>query len=168
MKDVIECSGSTMASRSLFALFGVLMMCTQGVALAAEYSITKAEAPGPVLVLSNSATHPGVGFANFNVLYPDIPAGIINDPKQLLDIRWSTTYYPQTLNEKVELCYYQPFSSQKNCEEIYPNSSGVLTVFNNQSFGHGSKVTINHSVLGGTPPYARPAGVDSVTFRYRY
>lgn len=168
MKSLIVYSGGKRASSYSLALLAILMISTIGTAWAAEFSITKAEAPGPVLVLSNSNTDPGVGFSKFSILYPDIPAGTLNDPKQLLEIRWSTTYYPGTLNDEVRLCYYRPFSSQENCEQVYPNSSGVLMGFNDQAFGHGSKVMIYHKVLGGTPPYARPAGVDSVTFKYRY
>lgn len=152
----------------LLAVFFVLAVITKDAAVAAEHFITKSVAPGPVLVLSNSNTVPGVGFATFNVLAVDIPAGTLVNPKQLLEVRWSTTYYPGTLGEDVQLCYYRPFSSQENCHTIFPNSSGELMIFNDQSFGHGSKVTIKHKVLGGTRPHARPAGVDSVTFKYRY
>lgn len=168
MKSSIVYAGRNRANRFSLAVLAALVVFTKEIAWATEFSITKSGAPGQVLVLSNSHTDPGVGFTNFNVLYPDIPPGTLNDPKQLLEIRWSTTYYPGTLRDDVELCYFRPFSAEKNCETISPNSSGVLMVFNDQSFGHGSKVTIYHRVLGGTPPYARPAGVDSVTFKYRY
>lgn len=152
----------------LLAVCFVLALATKDTAVAAEHSITKSVAPSPVLVLSNSNTVPGVGFANFNVLAVDVPPGTLVDPKQLLEVRWSTTYYPGTLGEDVQLCYYRPFSSQENCHTIFPNSSGALMIFNDQSFDHGAKVTIKHRVLGGARPHARPAGVDSVIFKYRY
>ncbi|USV99455.1 hypothetical protein KUA23_20770 [Pseudomonas pergaminensis] len=146
----------------------VLTFFTKNSVLAAEGVFTKTVAPTPVLVLSNSNTVPSREFANFSVLAADIPSGTLQDPKQISEIRWSTTYYPGTLSEKVELCYFRSFSAEKDCRDIFPSSSGVLMDFNNQSFGHGSKVTIFHTVLGGTPPYARPAGVDSVTIKYSY
>lgn len=146
----------------------VLAVFTKDVVLAAEHSIAKTVAPGPILVLSNSNTHPGVEFASFNVLASDIPSGTLADPKQILEVQWRTTYYPGTIREEVRLCYYRPFSLEENCQIIAPSSSGVLMDFNNQYFGNGSKIQIFHKVWGGTPPYARPAGADSVTIKYRY
>lgn len=146
----------------------VLAFFTKDVVLAAEGVFTKTVAPGPILVLSNSNDVPGVEFANFSVLAADIPSGTLYDPKQISEIRWSTTHYPGTLREQIELCYYRAFNAEKDCRDIFPSSSGVLMDFNNQPFGHGSKVTIFHKVWGGTPPYARPAGVDSLTIKYRY
>ncbi|WP_248483220.1 hypothetical protein [Pseudomonas sp. CYM-20-01] len=146
----------------------VLAVFTKDVVLAAEGVFTKTVAPTPVLVLSNSNTVPSREFANFSVLAADIPSGTLQYPKQISEVRWSTTYYPGTLSEKVELCYFRSFSAEKDCRDIFPSSSGVLMDFNSQPFGHGSKVTIFHTVLGGAPPYARPAGVDAVTIKYSY
>jgi hypothetical protein len=155
-------------NRHAYVFLAALMAFANSAVFAAEHSIPKTTAPGAILILSNSDVDPGVGFATFSVLYPDIPEGTLLDPKQLLEIRWNTTYYPQTLSEIVELCYFRPFSSQRSCERVTPNSSGTSMFFNDQPFGHGSKVEIRHTVLGGVRPYARPAGADSVTFRYRY
>jgi hypothetical protein len=168
MKSLMALQNSKGACQFPIALFAVFIILTQVDASAAEYTISKMKAPSPVLILSNSNIDPGVGFAIFDILYPDIPAGTLVGPKQLLEISWRTTYYPGTINEDVELCYFLPFSSQNSCEKIYPNASGTLMLFNDQAFGHGSKVVINHKVLGGARPYARPAGVDSVSFKYRY
>lgn len=158
----------TKSKVSLVTLIAVFTLFENNSAFAVEGVVTKTAAPDPVLILSNSNTEPSIGFARFSILGPDIPAEARLVPRKLLGIRWSTTYYPQTLNETVELCYYRPFSSQRECRPIQPNSSDELTFFNDQPFGHGSIVDIRHSVLGGERPYARPAGVDSVTFRYRY
>lgn len=168
MKSLIVHPCNKSAYKYPLALFAVSMVFTTEAAFAAENFIAKEQAPGAVLILSNSNVEPSIGFSSFTILAADIPAGTFNDPKQLLEIIWNTTYYPQTLGEGVQLCYFRPYSSESNCRTIYPNSSGIMTDFNDQSFGHGAKVTIRHKVLGGTPPYARPAGVDSVTFRYRY
>lgn len=154
--------------RPLLSCFVVLMVVNNDSSFAADGVVSKTIAPGQVLILSNANVSPSVGFSRFSILAQDIPAEARLVPRQLLGIRWSTTYYPGTLNERVELCYYRPFSSDRDCREIRPNSSGELTGFNDQPFGHGSIVDIRHHVLGGSPPYARPAGVDSVTYRYRY
>ncbi|WP_419793766.1 hypothetical protein MYA83_19515 [Pseudomonas palleroniana] len=153
--------------RPVFALLGVLAVSVSEEAFASEWSISKTMAPGSVLVLSNSNIDPAVGFSLFNILSADITVGTFADPKQLLEIQWKTTYYPQSIQEDVHLCYSRPYSSQEDCERIYPNSSGTLSKFNDQAFGNGSRVKIKHSVLGGTPPLNHPAGVDLVTFRYR-
>ena len=168
MKGFIVFAQRVNLAGAVLALFAVLVASNNEAAFAGEGSITKSTAPGPVLILSNSDTVPGVGFSSFYATSSDFPAGTLIDPKQLLGIEWSTTYYPQTLRDDVELCYSRPFSTQEYCRGIAPNSSGLLTDFNEQSFNNGSKVTIRHRVWGGVRPYARPAGVDSVTFKYRY
>ena len=156
------------SSKSLVVLFAALLVSTSGTVYAAEGSISKSEAPGPVLVLSNSDTSPGVGFSSFTIISSDFPQGTLIDPKQLLEVQWSTTYYPDSIRENVKLCYSRPFSSQEDCRTILPNSSGALSDFNVQSFDNGVRVRIYHEVYGGTPRYTRPAGIDRVTFRYKY
>ncbi len=155
-------------SKYLLALVAALVIFINEGVQAQERSIPKSEAPGPVLVLSNSDTSPGVGFASFSVVSSDFPTGTLADPKQLVEVQWNTTYYPESIMEDVKLCYSRPFSSQEDCRKILPNSSGTLSDFNVQSFGNGSRVRIYHDVYGGTPRYTRPAGVDSVVFKYRY
>lgn len=154
-------------------IFTMVLICVGGILIggksyAQEFSITKVGAPGPVLVLSNSNTSPCVGLTSFTVFTSDIPQGTLIVPKQLLEIQWRTTYYPDSVSQRVQFCYYRPYSSQENCVDIGSGSSGTIYDFNNQSFDHGARVTIKHYVLGGVPPYTRPAGADSVTFRYRY
>lgn len=66
------------------ALVAALVISINGVVQAQEKSIPKSEAPGPVLVLSNSNsdTSPGVGFASFSIVSSDFPPGTLVDPKQ--------------------------------------------------------------------------------------
>lgn len=168
MKGAIVFVRSSGPSKYLLALVAALVIFINEVVQAQERSIPKSEAPGPVLVLSNSDTSPGVGFASFSVVSSDFPPGTLVDPKQLVEVQWNTTYYPESIMEDVKLCYSRPFSSQEDCRKILPNSSGTLSDFNVQSFGNGSRVRIYHDVYGGTPRYTRPAGADSVVFKYRY
>lgn len=163
---VIRCSVN--ANKPVRALVTALLVLASGVVVAEERSISKSGDPSPVLVLSNSDTHPGVGFASFSVVSSDFPPGTLIDPKQLVEIQWSTTFYPDSIREDVRLCYSRPFSSQEDCRRITPRSSGTVQDFNTQSFGNGSRVRIYHDVYGGTPRYTRPAGVDSVVLKYSY
>lgn len=168
MKSLNVVPADKSVRRSLQGVAAVWMVFVSGSVFSAEHVISKTNAPTSVLVLSLSDIYPATGFSSFYVNSPDIPAGTLILPKKLLEIQWNTTYYPKTIRDDVELCYYRPFSSQKTCETIRPNASGDFKIFNDQAFGHGSRVVINHSVLGGEPPFARPAGVDSVKFKYQY
>ncbi len=168
MKSLIVFVRSSGPSKYLLALVAALVIFINEGVQAQERSIPKSEAPGPVLVLSNSDTSPGVGFASFSIVSSDFPPGTLVDPKQLVEVQWNTTYYPESIMEDVKLCYSRPFSSQEDCRKILPNSSGTRSDFNVQSFGNGSRVRIYHDVYGGTPRYTRPAGADSVVFKYRY
>lgn len=168
MEGTIVFVRSSVPRKYLLALVAALVIFINEVVQAQERSIPKSEAPGPVLVLSNSDTSHGVGFASFSVVNSDFPPGTLADPKQLVEVQWNTTYYPESIMEDVKLCYSRPFSSQEDCRKILPNSSGILSDFNVQSFGNGSRVRIYHDVYGGTPRYTRPSGADSVAFKYRY
>ncbi len=156
------------SKRTQFALLAALVMSVSGAVHAAEGRITKSAAPNAVLVLSNSNTMPGTGFVIFSVLNSDFPSSTALDPKQLVDIQWSATYYPDSIGEIVELCYQRTFSSPEDCRRIRPNSSGTLLDFSGEFIGYVSRIKIYHRVLGGTPRYTRPAGVDSVVLRYKY
>jgi hypothetical protein len=92
----------------ILVLFALLLFVSASLALAEERSFTKGDTPSPVLVLSNE----GVGLANFYANSLDFPSGTLPDPKELLEIAWRTTYYPESANSKVELCYFRPYSSQ--------------------------------------------------------
>lgn len=67
-------------SKSLVVLLAALLVSISGIVYAAEGSISKSEAPGPVLVLSNSDTSPGVGFSSFSVISSDFPPGTLLIP----------------------------------------------------------------------------------------
>ena len=63
---VFVCSSGP--SKYLLAFIAALVIFINEVVQAQERSIPKSEAPGPVLVLSNSDTSPGVGFASFSIV----------------------------------------------------------------------------------------------------
>lgn len=168
MRSFIEFACGVNSRKSQLALLVAVMMTANGVVYAGEETITKAAAPNAVLVLSNSNTDPGIGFVIFSISNSDFPSGTALDPKRLVDIQWRTTYYPDSINEVVSLCYQRTFSSPEDCRDIRPNSAGTLSDFNGEFFSYVSRVKIYHKVLGGTPRYTQPAGVDSVMLRYKY
>ena len=168
MKSLIEFGCGVNSKKSKFALLVALVVSVNASVYAAEGVITKSNAPNAVLVLSNSNTVPGVGFVIFSITNSDFPSGAALDSKRLLDIQWSTTYYPDSINEDVKLCYQRTFSSQEDCRTILPNSFGTLSDFDGEFISYVSQIKIYHNVYGGTPRYTRPAGVDSIMLRYRY
>lgn len=168
MKNLIEFAYDVNSKKFQLALLIALAMPVNGVVYAAEGAIPKSAAPNAVLVLSNSDTVPGTGFVTFSVSNSDFPPGTALDPKRLLDLQWSTTYYPDSIKEIVSLCYQRTWSSPEDCREIRPNSVGTLSEFNGEFIDYVSRVKIYHRVFGGKPPNIRPAGVDSIILRYRY
>lgn len=130
---------------------------------AASGQITKSVTPNNVTIVAG-----GTGMSQFNALSSDFPSGTSLKTKTLVGIDYITTNYPNNTGEQVELCYYKPYNSnQYGCVQIQPSSSGTLNNFNNSDFGPGAKVIINHRLQGGTQP-GRPAGQDTVTFRFTY
>ena len=147
--------------KAMLAVLVVSMLCANSTAYAE--TITKVVKPDIINVLSNG----GSGLAQFNLFSTDFPSGTLAIPRKLQGIDWTTTSYLQSIGEDVELCFYLPFNStQVGCERLSPNASGTLDVFNNQRFGNGSKVIIRHTIKGGSDRVSRPAGSDSLTFRF--
>ncbi|WP_135310956.1 hypothetical protein [Pseudomonas nabeulensis] len=152
MKSLIVCVAGVMV---------VSVVLDYGSAYAASISLSKR--PSNINVLSEG----GVGVATLGIVSSDFPSGKSGGLKKLLGIEWTTTSYPQNLNEQVKLCYYRPYNTaQQTCDWIQPNSSGTTFTFNDQKFGNGAGVIIYHNVQGGGARIGYPAGSDSVTFRY--
>nr|WP_314568862.1 hypothetical protein [uncultured Pseudomonas sp.] len=142
----------------------VTILCSNGLS-AEERTLTKTVKPDVINVLSIG----GSGLAQFGVTAADLPEGTIATPKKLKGIDWRTTYYPQNINETIELCYYLPFTGAAlGCRKITPNSQGTLSDFNGERFGHGSRIIIRHSVEAGGARLGYPATTDSVSIRYSY
>lgn len=141
------------------AAISIVFVC--GSVYAASISLSKR--PSNINVVSEG----GTGVATLGIVSSDFPPGKSGGIKQLLGIGWSTTSYPQNVNEQVKLCYYRPFNTaQQTCEWIRPHSTGTTSMFNDQKFGNGAGVIIYHQVQGGGARIGYPAGNDSVVFYY--
>ncbi|WP_248749265.1 hypothetical protein [Pseudomonas sp. MWU15-20650] len=127
-------------------------------------TVTKVLKPDNIVVLSNG----GVGLAQFYLLSTDFQPGTLTHPWKLQGIDWNTTSYLQSVGERVQLCFYPPFNSVTpvGCDDIQPNSSGTVSTFNDERFGNGTKVIIRHTITGSREPVSRPAGNDTLIFRF--
>lgn len=168
MKSVIEFAWGVNSKTKQLVLLIALVVSGSGVVRAAEGTITKVVTPPTLFVFSDSNTMRREGLVVFRISNSDFPQGTALDSKRLLDIQWRTTRYSDSINEAVSLCYLRTWSSQEDCREISPSSSGTLSDFNGELFDYFSQVKIYHRVVGGKRPSIRPVGVDSVVFRYRY
>ena len=130
---------------------------------AADEFISKSAVPTRIVVAKD-----GVGLAQFSMMSFDFPGSHRFAPKKLKGISWRTTYYPDNLNETVQLCYTKPAGSgYDDCRYISPNSSGDMDDFNKYSFDKYARFTFRHEVKGGKNQGA-PAGEDSIVVHYSY
>lgn len=132
--------------------------------VAAEKFLAKSATPSRIVVAKA-----GVGLAQFSVMSQDFPRPhVFLAAKKLKSISWETTYFPDNLNEVVEICYFQALSTKPDhCEEIQKNSSGATEEFNSFIFDRHVRVIIRHSVKGGKNN-GTPAGVDKIVMHYSY
>jgi hypothetical protein len=106
--------------------------------------------------------------SQFTALSGDFPSGTSLLTKTLVGIDYVATSYPNNTGEEVKLCYHKPDNANPyGCTKIQPNSSSTINTYNNVDFGPGAKIIIHHELKGGTQP-GRPAGQDTVTFRFTY
>lgn len=165
MKRLIAVPCDISVRKALLALCAVAASSISSIAYAEDRTISKTSKPGVIVVLSNG----GTGLSFFNLLSTDFPSGTTTLPKKLLGVEWSTTYYPEAIGERVELCYFRPYNSvEANCREISKGSSGTQLDFNDLPFGNGAGITIRHHVEAGGVQIANAAGNDTVTYRYSY
>lgn len=144
-------------------LLPLLFVLASAPSFAINASITKTGKP-PIVAVSTG----GSGSTRLYISSSDFPAGTLSMSKTLLGIDWTTTSYPSSPNETVQLCYYRPYTANPvACHAITRNSTGTDIGFNNQTFAPGVEVEIRHTINGGPQPTS-PAGTDSVTFRYSY
>ena len=131
---------------------------------AADQSLSKTATPPRIVVAKD-----GSAMAQFWVHSRDFSApGMLLAKKRLTSIEWQTTYYPDNLNEEVQICYTEPGRIDPAlCRVIDKNSSGSTEVFNQLNFDKHARITIRHSVKGGRNSGA-PAGSDSVIINYSF
>ncbi|MFJ5296825.1 hypothetical protein ACIQAL_09900 [Pseudomonas sp. NPDC088368] len=126
--------------------------------MAGEFSVTKSKMPYRIVV------SPGAGGASFPIGYMDTrPRAMYT----LESIDWSTTGFPQSVGERVELCYASG-SNPDSCEEIAPNSSGTSYRFKGELFRPGSIAVIRHWSAAGGARNSQPSGEDRVRFNLSY
>ncbi|OCR24308.1 hypothetical protein AFK24_14555 [Pseudomonas syringae] len=130
---------------------------------AADNTISKSAVPTRIVVAKE-----GVGLGQFSMMSFDFPSSHRFAPKKLKSVSWRTTYYPDNMNERVQICYTKPAGSgYDDCREISPNSSGDTDDFNKYSFDKYARFTFRHMVKGGKNQGA-PAGEDSIVVHYSY
>lgn len=112
----------------------------------------------------------GYATSRFSFLSTDFrePRELFNADKKITSVYWQSTYFPENLNERVQICYLQPYRvDPDHCIDIEPNSSGITEEFNSFRFGMGAAITIQHRVSGGkNSSYA--AGKDAIVVNYSY
>ena len=130
---------------------------------AADNYISKSAEPSRIVVAKA-----GIALSQFAMMSFDFPSDHRFALKQLKGISWRTTYYPENMNEMVQICYTKPGSyNYDDCKDISPNSSGEMNEFNNYSFDKYARITFRHMVKGGRDQGA-PAGEDSIVVHYSY
>jgi len=130
---------------------------------AADNFISKSAVPTRIVVAKA-----GIGLGQFPIMSFDFPSDHRFAPKQFKGISWRTTYYPENMNETVQICYTKPGSyNYDDCKDISPNSSGDIMEFNKYSFDRNARITFRHKVRGGRN-HGAPAGEDSIVVHYSY
>ncbi|BBP75311.1 hypothetical protein ACW9IK_09890 [Pseudomonas gingeri] len=142
-------------------LLSLALLLASTPTFATDASITKSAKPPSMFSYINTATSiHRTSFADFT--HP------INLTMKLKSIRWSTTLFPDAINERIQLCYFEPYSTTAiDCQAITPNSAGTTNKFNEKRFGHGVKVYLTH-ISDDLKNPAHPVGEDSITFEYSY
>ena len=143
-------------------LLTILILASSATATAADYSITKAASPGNIILAGGK----GSATSFDHVYHNDLKSGTALKLKRLKGIQWRTTHYPGHQNELVEMCFFRPYASNHSgCVTLSPNSSGMVSKFNQERFDKGVVVRVRHMVTGNSRT-SRPAGSNTVTFLY--
>lgn len=136
---------------------GLMLLSLSSVA--AEFSVTKTSTPYPI---SGGAR----GHSLHRLMSTDYPTGQSMHAARLRAVSWTATSYPQSTDEKAELCL-QRQGGTLECEYITPGASGTLPIPDVGAWGYSSHIIIRHSHASGPYP-SRPLGSDSVTFHMSY
>ena len=139
-------------------LLPLALMFVSVTGMAGEFSLTKSKAPHRIIV------SPGMGGAAFPIGYMDTRP---RTSYTLESIEWSTTGFPQSVGETVQLCYGSG-GNPDDCDSIAPNSSGTSYRFRGKTFRAGSMAVIRHSSAVGGARNSQPSGEDWVRFNLSY
>lgn len=132
----------------------LVLVFTSMSAMAGQYSVTMVDTPNRIAVPG------GVGLSVYSL-------GSRETRKQLsgkvVSIEWSTTNFPRSVGEEVELCF-RVYLGETRCVPIEPGTSGINHEFKGESFFPGAGLHIRHKTKVGGERNSRPAGQDKVTF----
>jgi hypothetical protein len=132
----------------------LVLMFASVSAMAGEYSVTMVDTPNRITVPG------GVGLSVYSI-------GSRETRRQLsgkvVSIEWSTTSYPQSVGEEVELCF-RVYKGETPCVPIAPGTSGISYEFQGESFFPGAGVNIRHKTKEGGQRNSRPSGQDRIKF----
>lgn len=131
----------------------VLMFASMS-ALAGEYSVTMVDTPNRITVPG------GTGLSVWSFGSRETRR---QQSGKVLSIEWSTTNYPQSVGEEVELCF-RVYRGETRCVPIEPGASGINYEFKGESFFPGAGLNIRHTTKAGGARNSRPSGQDKVTF----
>lgn len=153
----------TLASMSLLASVALASFP----ALAATGSFTKTSTAPYIKILSNGSTP--IALTSFMVGSTDFPSGVLNKTKTLRLVKYSLASYPAAITEKVQLCYYRPYTaSPAKCIFVTPGSSSTTSEFNSYTFDNGIQLQVRRDITGAPGSQLQPSRKESVTVEYNY
>ncbi|QGG77306.1 hypothetical protein N028_18870 [Pseudomonas syringae USA011] len=127
---------------------------------AADYSVTTTRTPTFINGPGHSA------FSRHQLRLADYPRGAANNSR-LQKISWTATTFPESVNERANLCFRRGGVHDSDCISITPGVPGSTERFNSLGFSYASDVMIRHSAESG-PWQSKPAGPETVTFHLTY
>ncbi|SDH42390.1 hypothetical protein [Pseudomonas abietaniphila] len=136
--------------------FALLFVSVSG--MAGQASVTKVDTPNRIVLPG------GTGLSVYTIGSRDMQGQTI---AKIDSIEWSTTGYPRSIGEAVELCF-RTYGAGTRCVPIAPNSYGVSYDFNDESFYPGAGVNIRHTTTAGSARNSQPSGQDTVRFNISY
>jgi hypothetical protein len=132
----------------------LVLMFASVSAMAGEYSVTMVDTPNRITVPG------GTGLSVYSIGSRETRR---QQSGKVVSIEWSTTSYPQSVGEEVELCF-RVYRGDTRCVPIEPGTTGINHEFKGESFFPGAGLNIRHTTKAGGVRNSRPSGQDKVTF----